>query len=145
MSVKGLETGYIVIPPQTGAAELALALPYRCGKAEHGRKIPGTWLVFQLKPGLLFLLSPTESTGTPGFLVSFQKAVFVLIETYFSRATAISWKPCAVMLFLSHMTVLFESQITSKIRHEPREEIILSTKRNRSSQSVQAFEYRGVL
>lgn len=29
-----------------------------------------------------------------------------LLETYFSSATAMSWKPCAVMLFLSHITVL---------------------------------------
>lgn len=31
---------------------------------------------------------------------------FSCLRTYFSSATAISWKPCAVMLFLSHITVL---------------------------------------
>jgi len=31
---------------------------------------------------------------------------FSCLRTYFSSATAMSWKPCAVMLFLSHITVL---------------------------------------
>lgn len=31
---------------------------------------------------------------------------FSCSRTYFSSATAMSWKPCAVMLFLSHITVL---------------------------------------
>lgn len=32
--------------------------------------------------------------------------LFSCLITYFSSATAMSWKPCAVMLFLSHITVL---------------------------------------
>lgn len=71
---------------------------------------------------------PTDNTDTIGSSLFSHKEV--LNKTYFSIATAISWKPWAVMLFLSHITVLFENQIIEMIRHLAMKETILPLKIN---------------
>lgn len=97
-----------------------LALWYLfCTSATHIRtqppSCPTPWLVYKdLISTYHFFYHPTGGNNAIDSLVLSQRRI--LIKTYFSIATAMSWKPCAVMLFLSQMTVLFENETMSTVR-----------------------------
>lgn len=143
MSVKGLETGYILIPPQTGAAELALVCTDGEKQSMAGSSQEPGWFSSS-NPGYCSFCHPQRARTPLDFwcpsrrrCLSWLKLTFPEQQRYLG--SPVQWC-CSCPIWQSCL----------KVKSHPRsdtnqEEIILSTKRNRSRQSVQAFEYRGVL